>query len=32
MDFGVEGEIKKINYGPVVTINEFEPAENKVSK
>ena len=26
MDFGVEGKIKKINYGPVVTLNEFEPA------
>ena len=33
MDFGVEGKIKKINYGPVVTINEFEPAAGvKVSK
>ena len=33
MDFGVEGKIKKINYGPVVTLNEFEPAAGvKVSK
>ena len=33
MDFGVEGRIKKINYGPVVTLNEFEPAAGvKVSK
>ena len=33
MDFGVEGKIKKINYGPVVTLNEFEPAPGiKVSK
>ena len=32
-DFGVEGKIKKINYGPVVTLNEFEPAAGvKVSK
>ncbi len=33
MDFGVDGKIKKINYGPVVTLNEFEPAAGvKVSK
>ncbi len=33
MDFGVEGKIKKINYGPVVTLNEFEPAAGvKVAK
>ena len=33
MDFGVEGKIKKINHGPVVTLNEFEPAAGiKVSK
>ncbi len=33
IDFGVEGKIKKINYGPVVTLNEFEPAPGvKVSK
>ncbi len=33
MDFGVEGKIKKISYGPVVTLNEFEPAAGvKVSK
>ena len=33
MDFGVEGKIRKINYGPVVTLNEFEPAAGvKVSK
>ncbi len=33
MDFGVEGKIKKINYGPVVTLYEFEPAAGiKVSK
>ncbi|MDA9717059.1 DNA translocase FtsK [Candidatus Pelagibacter sp.] len=33
LDFGVEGKIKKINYGPVVTLNEFEPAAGiKVSK
>ena len=32
-DFGVDGKIKKINYGPVVTLNEFEPAAGvKVSK
>ncbi len=33
LDFGVEGKIKKISYGPVVTLNEFEPAPGvKVSK
>ena len=33
LDFGVEGKIKKVNYGPVVTLNEFEPAAGvKVSK
>ncbi len=33
MDFGVSGNIKKINHGPVVTLNEFEPAAGvKVSK
>ncbi len=33
LDFGVQGKIKKINYGPVVTLNEFEPAAGvKVSK
>ena len=33
LDFGVEGKIKKINRGPVVTLNEFEPAAGvKVSK
>ena len=33
MDFGVEGKIKKISHGPVVTLNEFEPAAGiKVSK
>ena len=33
LDFGVVGKIKKINYGPVVTLNEFEPAAGiKVSK
>ena len=33
LDFGVEGEIKKISRGPVVTLNEFEPAAGiKVSK
>ena len=33
MDFGVEGKIKKINHGPVVSLNEFEPAAGvKVSK
>ncbi len=33
MDFGIEGEIKKINNGPVVSLYEFEPAPGiKVSK
>jgi len=33
LDFGVEGKIKKISYGPVVTLYEFEPASGiKVSK
>ncbi len=33
MDFGVSGVIKKISNGPVVTLNEFEPAAGvKVSK
>jgi len=33
LDFGVEGKVKKISYGPVVTLNEFEPAAGvKVSK
>jgi len=33
LDFGVEGKIQKISYGPVVTLNEFEPAPGvKVSK
>ncbi len=33
LDFGVEGKIKKISSGPVVTLNEFEPAAGvKVSK
>ena len=33
LDFGVNGSIKKINRGPVVTLNEFEPAAGvKVSK
>ena len=32
-DFGVNGNIKKISHGPVVTLNEFEPAAGvKVSK
>ena len=26
LDFGVNGNIKKVNHGPVVTLNEFEPA------
>ena len=26
LDFGVNGNIKKVSYGPVVTLNEFEPA------
>ena len=33
LDFGVEGEIKKVSQGPVVTLYEFEPAPGvKVSK
>ncbi len=33
LDFGVSGAIKKVSYGPVVTLNEFEPAAGvKVSK
>ncbi len=33
LDFGVQGKIKKISHGPVVTLNEFEPAAGvKVSK
>ncbi len=33
LDFGVEGQIKSISCGPVVTLNEFEPASGiKVSK
>ena len=33
LDFGVEGEIKKVSNGPVVTLYEFEPAPGvKVSK
>ena len=33
LDFGVEGSIKKISRGPVVTLNEFEPAAGvKISK
>ncbi|MDC3054781.1 DNA translocase FtsK, partial [Candidatus Pelagibacter sp.] len=33
LDFGVEGKIKKISNGPVVSLNEFEPAAGvKVSK
>ena len=33
LDFGVEGSIKKVSHGPVVTLNEFEPAAGiKVSK
>jgi len=33
LDFGVEGKIKRISYGPVVTLNEFEPASGiKVAK
>ena len=32
LDFGVEGKIKRISHGPVVTLNEFEPASGvKVS-
>jgi len=33
MDFGVEGKVKQVSHGPVVTLNEFEPAAGvKVSK
>ena len=33
LDFGVDGNIKKVSHGPVVTLNEFEPAPGiKVSK
>ena len=33
LDFGVEGKIKNISCGPVVTLNEFEPASGiKVAK
>ncbi len=33
LDFGVNGNIKKVSNGPVVTLNEFEPAAGiKVSK
>ena len=33
LDFGVEGKIKKVSHGPVVTLYEFEPAPGvKVSK
>ena len=33
LDFGVEGKIKKVSQGPVVTLYEFEPAPGiKVSK
>ena len=33
LDFGVKGNIKKVSHGPVVTLNEFEPAAGvKVSK
>ena len=33
LDFGVEGKVKKVSRGPVVTLNEFEPAAGvKVSK
>ena len=33
LDFGVKGSIKKVSQGPVVTLNEFEPAAGvKVSK
>jgi len=33
LDFGVEGKIKRVSCGPVVTLNEFEPASGiKVSK
>ena len=33
LDFGVSGKIQKVSHGPVVTLNEFEPAAGvKVSK
>ena len=33
LDFGVNGNIKKVSHGPVVTLNDFEPAAGvKVSK
>ena len=33
LDFGISGNIKKINNGPVVSLYEFEPAPGvKVSK
>ena len=33
LDFGVNGNIKKVSHGPVVTLNEFEPAAGvKISK
>jgi DNA segregation ATPase FtsK/SpoIIIE, S-DNA-T family len=33
LDFGVSGNMKKVSHGPVVTLNEFEPAAGvKVSK
>jgi len=33
LDFGIEGKIRKVNCGPVVTLYEFEPASGiKVSK
>ena len=33
LDFGVQGKIKRVNCGPVVTLYEFEPASGiKVSK
>ena len=33
LDFGVNGKIKKVSHGPVVSLNEFEPAAGvKVSK
>ena len=33
LDFGVEGKIKRVSCGPVVTLNEFEPISGiKVSK
>jgi len=33
LDFGVDGNIKKVSHGPVVTLNQFEPAAGiKVSK